>query len=182
MDKTFRYRLRILAVIALSMFAALTARLWFLQVLSGEEAAAVAETNILREIRVPALRGKILDMEGRTLVGNRLTTMVTINRRELDEADFTEDERLEMLTELAIEVNRSGSLLKVTDIEDSISDPSFTRYDDIPISTDVDEELLIYFGERPEKFPGVEVVDSTVRSYLYGDLAGHLLGLSLIHI
>ena len=64
MDKTFRYRLRILAVIALSMFAALTARLWFLQVLSGEEAAAVPETNIHREIRVPALRGKILDMEG----------------------------------------------------------------------------------------------------------------------
>ena len=176
MDKTFRYRLRILAVIALSMFAALTARLWFLQVLSGEEAAAVAETNILREIRVPALRGNILDVEGRTLVGNRLTTMVTINRRELEEAELTEDERLEMLTEIAVEVNRSGLLLKVTDIESALSDPSFTRYDDIPIATDVDEELLIYFGERPEKFPGVEVVDSTVRSYLYGDLAGHVLG------
>ncbi len=176
MDKTFRYRLRILAVIALSMFAALTARLWFLQVLSGEEAAAVAETNILREIRVPALRGNILDVEGRTLVGNRLTTMVTINRRELEEAELTEDERLEMLTEIAVEVNRSGLLLKVTDIESALSDPSFTRYDDIPIATDVDEELLIYFGERPEKFPGVKVVDSTVRSYLYGDLAGHVLG------
>jgi len=176
MDKTFRYRLRILAVIALSMFAALTARLWFLQVLSGEEAAAVAETNILREIRVPALRGNILDVEGRTLVGNRLTTMVTINRRELEEAELTEDERLEMLTEIAVEVNRSGLLLKVSDIESALSDPSFTRYDDIPIATDVDEELLIYFGERPEKFPGVEVVDSTVRSYLYGDLAGHVLG------
>ncbi|MBD35957.1 MAG: penicillin-binding protein 2 [Actinobacteria bacterium] len=176
MDKTFRYRLRILAVIALSMFAALTARLWFLQVLSGEEAAAVAETNILREIRVPALRGNILDVEGRTLVGNRLTTMVTINRRELEEAELTEDERLEMLTELAIEVNRSGLLLKVKDIESALSDPSFTRYDDIPIATDVDEELLIYFGERPDKFPGVEVVDSTVRAYLYGDLAGHVLG------
>ncbi len=158
------------------MFAALTARLWFLQVLSGEEAAAVAETNILREIRVPALRGNILDVEGRALVGNRLTTMVTINRRELEEAELTEDERLEMLTEIAVEVNRSGLLIKVSDIESALSDPSFTRYDDIPIATDVDEELLIYFGERPEKFPGVEVVDSTVRSYLYGDLAGHVLG------
>ena len=125
---------------------------------------------------MPALRGNILDVEGRTLVGNRLTTMVTINRRELEEAELTEDERLEMLTEIAVEVNRSGLLLKVTDIESALSDPSFTRYDDIPIATDVDEELLIYFGERPEKFPGVEVVDSTVRSYLYGDLAGHVLG------
>ena len=176
MDKSVRYRLRILAVIALSMFAALTARLWYLQILSGEEAAAVAETNILREIRVPALRGRILDIDGNTLVGNRLTTMVTINRREFEEAKLTEDQRLEMLTEIAVEVNRSGLLFKVSDIEEALADPSFTRYDDIPVATDVDEELLIYFGERPEKFPGVEVVDSTVRSYLYGDLAGHILG------
>ena len=176
MDKNVRYRLRILAVVALSMFAALTARLWYLQVLAGEEAAAVAETNILREITVPALRGRILDSEGRTLVGNRLTTMVTVNRRELEEAKLTDDERKEMLTEIAVEVNRSGLLLKVTDIEEAIADPSYSRYDDIPIATDVDEELLIYFGERPEKFPGVGVVDSTVRSYLYGDLAGHILG------
>ena len=176
MDKSVRYRLRILAVIGLSMFAALTARLWYLQILSGEEAAAVAETNILREIRVPALRGRILDVNGNTLVGNRLTTMVTINRRELEEAELTEDKRLEMLTEIAVEVNRSGLLFKVSDIEEALADPSFSRYDDIPVATDVDEELLIYFGERPEKFPGVEVVDSTVRSYLYGDLAGHILG------
>ena len=176
MDKSVRYRLRILAVIALSMFAALTARLWYLQILSGEEAAAVAETNILREIRVPALRGRILDIDGNTLVGNRLTTMVTINRREFEEAKLTEDQRLEMLTEIAVEVNRSGLLFKVSDIEEALADPSFTRYDDIPVATDVDEELLIYFGERPEKFPGIEVVDSTVRSYLYGDLAGHILG------
>ena len=176
MDKNVRYRLRILAVIALAMFAALTARLWYLQILSGEEAAAVAETNILREIRVPALRGRILDIDGNTLVGNRLTTMVTINRREFEEAKLTEDQRLEMLTEIAVEVNRSGLLFKVSDIEEALADPSFTRYDDIPVATDVDEELLIYFGERPEKFPGIEVVDSTVRSYLYGDLAGHILG------
>lgn len=176
MDKSVRYRLRILAVIALSMFAALTARLWYLQILSGEEAAAVAETNILREIRVPALRGRILDIDGNTLVGNRLTTMVTINRREFEEAKLTEDQRLEMLTEIAVEVNRSGLLFKVSDIEEALADPSFTRYDDIPVATDVDEELLIYFGERPEKFPGIKVVDSTVRSYLYGDLAGHILG------
>ena len=176
MDTNSRYRMRMLAVVAFSLFAALTARLWFLQVLTGEEAAAVAQTNILREIRVPALRGRIVDVDGRTLVGNRLTTMVTINRRSLADADLTSEQRQAMLTEIAQEVNNSGLLLKVTDIERSLSDSSFGRYDDVPIAVDVDEELLIYFGERPEAFPGVKVVDSTVRAYLYGDLASHILG------
>jgi len=176
MDTNSRYRMRMLAVVAFSLFAALTARLWFLQVLTGEEAAAVAQTNILREIRVPALRGRIVDVEGRTLVGNRLTTMVTINRRSLADADLTSEQRQTMLTEIAQEVNSSGLLLKVIDIERSLSDPSFGSYDDVPIAIDVDEELLIYFGERPETFPGVKVVDSTVRAYLYGDLASHILG------
>ena len=101
MDTNSRYRMRMLAVVAFSLFAALTARLWFLQVLTGEEAAAVAQTNILREIRVPALRGRIVDVEGRTLVGNRLTTMVTINRRSLADADLTSEQRQTMLTEIA---------------------------------------------------------------------------------
>ncbi len=176
MEDNTRYRMRILAVVAVSMFAALTARLWYLQVLTAEEAAAVAETNILREIRVPALRGRILDVNGNTLVGNRLTTMVTINRRELAEADLDADARQAMLTEIAVEVNRTGQLLKVSDIEFALADPSYGRYDDVPVAVDVDEELLIYFGERPESFPGVAVVDDTVRAYLYGDLASHILG------
>jgi len=177
MDDLTRYRMRVIAVVAISLFAALVARLWYLQVITTEQAVAVAEQSVTRQIRVPAPRGRILDAQGRVLVGNRITTMVTINERELEQADFDDDQRLQMLTRIAIEVNRSGTeLLKTTDIESALNDPAYGLYDDVPVAVDVGEDLLIFFGERAEQYPGVRVVDSTVRSYLYGNLASHLLG------
>ena len=176
MDEIARYRMRVLAVVAISLFGALGARLWYLQVMISEQAVATAASNITRVIDVPAPRGRILDLKGRTLVGNRLTTMITINPRELEEADLGPIERRKMLTSIAIEVNRSGQLLKISDIEASLANRAFGYYDDIPIALDVSEDLLVFFGERGDLYPGVKVVDSTVRSYLYGDLATHLLG------
>jgi len=175
-NETARYRMRVLAIIGLSMFAALGARLWYLQVMVSEEAMATARSNITRVIAVPAPRGRIQDVHGRTLVGNRLTTVLTMNRNELDESGFDKDERLEVLTEIAVEINRSGHLMKVTDVVRALADPSYGNYDDIPIAHDVGEDLLVFFGERPNQFPGVRVAQSTVRSYLYGDLATHVLG------
>ena len=176
MNETGRYRMRVLAIIGLSMFAALGARLWYLQVMVSEEAMATARSNITRVVAVPAPRGRILDVHGRTLVGNRLTTVLTMNRNELDESGFDKDERLEVLTEIAVEINRSGHLMKITDVVRALADPSYGNYDDIPIAHDVGEDLLVFFGERPNRFPGVRVAQSTVRSYLYGDLATHVLG------
>jgi penicillin-binding protein 2 len=176
MDEVARYRMRVLAVVAISLFGALGARLWYLQVMISEQAVAAAASNITRVIDVPAPRGRILDVKGRTLVGNRLTTMITINPRELEEADLDAVERRKMLTRIAVEVNRSGQLLKVSDIESSLANRAFGYYDDIPIALDVSEDLLVFFGERGGLYPGVTVVDGTVRSYLYGDLATHVLG------
>ena len=176
MDEIARYRMRVLAVVAISLFGALGARLWYLQVMISEQAVAAAASNITRVIDVPAPRGRILDVKGRTLVGNRLTTMITINPRELEEADLDAVERRKMLTRIAVEVNRSGQLLKVSDIESSLANRAFGYYDDIPIALDVSEDLLVFFGERGGLYPGVTVVDGTVRSYLYGDLATHVLG------
>ena len=168
--------MRVLAVIGLSMFVALTARLWYLQVMVSEEAMATARSNITRVISVPAPRGRILDTNGKVLVGNRTTTVLTMNRHELGEAGFSDAATRAMLTEIAIEINRSGQLVKVSDVERALADPSYGRYDDVPIAHEVGGELLVFFGERPDRFPGVRVTESTVRSYLYGDLASHVLG------
>lgn len=177
MDELIRYRMRVLAVVAISLLVALVARLWYLQVITTEQAAAVAEQNVMREIRVPAPRGRIFDAQGRILVGNRITTMVTINRREFDQASLDDERRNQVLTKIAIEVNRNGNeLLKTKDIEAALKDPTYGLYDDVPVAFDVGEDLLVYFGERAELFPGVRVLDSTVRSYHYGNLASHLLG------
>ena len=58
------------------------------------------------------------------------------------EAGFDADQTRAMLTEVAVEINRSGQLVKVSDVERALRDPSYGRYDDVPIAHDVGGELL----------------------------------------
>lgn len=180
-----RLRLRVLGVVAVSLFAALFARLWFLQALESEQFEVRAESNITRVIRNQAPRGEILDRNGRVLVENRLSTVVTINTDEhvqtLEALGFTtvdsrREFREEMFAELARELSQSGQLTKVSDLQDAFDDDSFTQFDDIPLARDVDEDLLIFIGERPNRFPGVSVSQDVVRSYPFGESAAHILG------
>jgi penicillin-binding protein 2 len=51
------WRIAIFGGIALALFAVLFFRLWYLQVLSGDEYVAQANDNRVRELRIPAPRG-----------------------------------------------------------------------------------------------------------------------------
>src|SRR5438552_11904490 len=64
-------RVAIIGGAALIMFGVIFFRLWYLQVLSGDRYLAEANNNRVREINVEAPRGKIVDRNGRLLVGNR---------------------------------------------------------------------------------------------------------------
>ena len=64
-------RVAIIGGVALVAFAVIFFRLWYLQVLSGDKYLAEARDNRVREIKVQAPRGEIVDREGRVLVDNR---------------------------------------------------------------------------------------------------------------
>ena len=59
------FRIGILGAFALAAFALLFLRLWALQVLSGEDYLRAARDNQLRQVRVEAARGQIVDRKGR---------------------------------------------------------------------------------------------------------------------
>ena len=61
-------RVAIIGGIALVAFAIIFFRLWYLQVLSGDKYLAEAHDNRVREIKVQAPRGEIVDRDGRVLV------------------------------------------------------------------------------------------------------------------
>ncbi len=77
-DTGSRLRMGVLGVIVLSLFAAMLARLWYLQVLSGDKYRAEANNNRIREIKVQAPRGEIVDRDGRVLVDNRTGLAVKV--------------------------------------------------------------------------------------------------------
>ena len=158
-------RLKILAFVVAFMFVSLSTRLWFLQVLAGPQHERDARDNSLRTVATDALRGDIVDSQGRRLVHNRISLEVRINRDELgDQAEAT----LANLSEiLGIPAQELGKRLDTK---------LYYSYQPVPVAEFVPEEVFFKVREEPEKFKGVEVVEQSVRSYPQGLLAAHLVG------
>ncbi|MEO8695508.1 MAG: penicillin-binding transpeptidase domain-containing protein [Acidimicrobiales bacterium] len=179
MNDSTQLRLRLIGVVIVSLMAALVARLWFLQSVENAELASIAEGNHLKEVLTPASRGLILDAQGRPLVTNKRVTVVSIDLAELDRVlpgKKNESQRLDMLTRLATELSGSGRLTKVADLQAAIAASGLTNLGKVTVATDVSPELFVFFGERQDDFPGVQIESKSVRVYPYGSIAAHLLG------
>ena len=64
-------------------FAIIFLRLWYLEVLSGDEYLAEAQNNQVREFTVQAPRGEIVDRHGKVLVENRTALALQVKPIEL---------------------------------------------------------------------------------------------------
>lgn len=158
-------RLKVLAGLVALMLAALSTRLWFLQVLATERYRDEAAENAVRVVRVPAPRGRILDASGNILVENRMSIEITINREELGDR---EEEVLFRLSELL------GVPAKVLGAR--LEDPNYFVFSPVPVAIDVPKRAAFYIGEHQREFPGVAIVGTPVRVYPEGTLAAHVLG------
>lgn len=158
-------RLKVLAALVIAMFATLTTRLWFLQVLAAEQYRADAQDNAVRLIEVPAPRGVVKDASGRILVENRASVVITINRQALGE----ESERVlfELSELLGVPADELGSRL---------DDPRYYVFSPIPVAIDVPKRVAFYIKEHARSFPGVDVLEVPVREYPFGSIGAHVLG------
>ncbi len=76
-------QLRILAVLLLCGLGVLVAGLWWVQIVSTRDYQAHLEMQSFRTVRIPAVRGKILDRNGIALAENRPTYNVNLYLDEL---------------------------------------------------------------------------------------------------
>src|SRR3954447_15878333 len=83
MSPQLALRVAIIGGIALVMFGVVFFRLWYLQVLSGDKYLAEANNNRVREIKIEAPRGKIVDRDGVVLVDNVPGNAVKISPEKL---------------------------------------------------------------------------------------------------
>jgi penicillin-binding protein 2 len=158
------FRLGVLGVVVLSLFATLLARLWYLQVMAGPELKVEAQLNSVRLVATEAPRGRILDREGRILVDNRVSPTVVVERAAA-QADPT------LVPRLAAFLGRP-----VIEIERRIQDPRFTTYKPVPVFEDLPTDKVIYLREHQDEFPGVDVIQLAQRTYPNGTMAAHVLG------
>lgn len=172
-------RLGVLGIVGVSLVLTLLVRLWWLQVVTGEDLSEASTADRIRVVHEEAPRGLILDRQGDdVLVDNRESIIVTVDPRALRDLEAADDsfDRADLFERLAAELTRLGSPTTVEGIEEAMADPAADPLQPIPVATDVDEMLEVYLLERHREFPGVDVERETVRAYPYGSVAAHVLG------
>src|SRR5215210_4701236 len=104
-------RVAILGGVALALFGIVFFRLWYLQVLSGDRYLAEAKQNRVREIKVEAPRGKIVDRNGTMLIDNRTALSVEVQPQRLPSAGL---KRTRMIKRLGYALDMSPKRIRAT--------------------------------------------------------------------
>ncbi len=160
-------RLGVLAVVAMLLFGAVGARLWFLQTVQADSLQRSVDARKTKVIPLVPERGRIFDADGRILADNTRVLTVAVDwdviRDDTDRA--------------AIFSRLSGWLgMSVSDMEDRYDSNRYSRYKPLPLKDDVDEPVAIALQERVEDFPGVSIETEWRRTYPYAPLASHVIG------
>ncbi|MFD9123633.1 penicillin-binding protein 2 [Kitasatospora sp. NPDC059571] len=172
-------RLVVLQILVLSLLATLGGRLWYLQIRTGSQYAAKAQGNHIREVVEPAVRGEILDADGRVMVGNQTKLVVSVSRTSLLQQ---KDKGKAVLTRLADVLG-----MPAKDVQDKVRlcdaktpKPCWngSPYQPIPVTQQATTQQAMQIMERREDFPGVTAQPTAVRSYtgVEGASAAQVLG------
>ncbi|MEA2250105.1 MAG: penicillin-binding protein 2 [Solirubrobacteraceae bacterium] len=195
-------RVAVMGGIAFVLFAIIFFRLWYLQVLSGDQYLQQARDNRVRQLRVQAPRGDIVDRNGNVLVENRVATVVTLDPERLPVAErnaaATWGQQMTArgkrpkgqrgptvpipapaTADLAARFERLGRVVGMspgTIQERVVHSLALIPYASITIKVDVDIPVRNYLAERADEFPGVDVQRRYLRRYPEGSLAAQLVG------
>ncbi|HEY4346465.1 MAG TPA: penicillin-binding protein 2 [Gaiellaceae bacterium] len=163
-------RVALLGALVVIGFAALLMRLWALQVLAGSHYAARAQANQVREVRVQAPRGPILDSSGRVLVTNKPVTSVELSPAGMPKVYAERAAEVRRIARVAgVSVRHVTKLILARKRVGDLLDP-------IVVRTEATGSMLTYLEERAAAFPGLTLARSYIRRYTYGSLAAQLLG------
>ncbi|MDQ1702657.1 MAG: penicillin-binding protein 2, partial [Frankiaceae bacterium] len=195
-------RVAVLGGIALVLFAIIFFRLWYLQVLSGDQYLKQSQDNRVRIERVQAPRGAIVDRNGEVLVENRQATVLQIAPGRLPEAERSAALRWGQLAGLRERrpKGKKGDPIPLP----GVSDPALAQrfrtlgrvlhlsvdeiqrrvvqslvlasYAPITLKADVPDDIRNFILERSEDFPGVTVKRVFLRRYPEKTLAAQILG------
>ncbi len=156
----------ILFGLLLVVFAAISGRLFWLQVLQGSFYRQLADENRIRLISRPPIRGRLLDRKGQILADNKLTYALSVQPRLVSKRSWPSlRERLSKVLQLSSE---SMDLY----FRKGVWNDPFR----ITLARDLKPEQVLRFKERYKSLKGAQVDVELVRYYPHGTLASHVLG------
>ncbi|MEX1010021.1 MAG: penicillin-binding protein 2 [Chthoniobacterales bacterium] len=196
--RSHEFRLAVLASIVLAAFLLLIGKLWYVQVARGEEYTSRIRNSSQVNVRLPAVRGEILDRNNVPLARNRASLAVEFylpemvrdyrlrfgqvpmrnyrttvrgmmtEKSEPDIVKIINETIMPRLTQLGLARDYNASQLRL----------HYRNNTEVPYTfmEDLDFETMARFAEHDIGLAGVDVTVRPVRRYVYGALGSHLLG------
>lgn len=158
-------RLTIATVIIMSLTSIIIMRLWFLQVYKGYEFEQKSNVNRVRELRIVAPRGNILDRQGRLMITNRPSFNVVWTREDTPDPD-------QVIKRLAKILGEDISLI----LDRIRAGDDTPKYMPLLLKEDIDWRSLVYIENNHFNLPGVRIEVVPAREYLFGNLSSHMVG------
>lgn len=154
----------IVKITIILVFFSLVARMGYLQIYKADEYKYKAENNRVKFIRVEALRGNIVDVNGEIVATNKIGYRLNyLNERKYDE---------NILKDISTLTGRSEEYIEKRIKYGEIS--MYTREN--TIIEDLDEEIAHKILERKDEFPFLQVETYFKRKYIENESASHLIG------
>ncbi len=146
-------------------FFILFVRLFFLQIIGGEEYRRLSENNCIRLQNIDAPRGLIFDANGVLIVENRPSFDVRIIPRDANPIEKT--------------LKKLAGHLKITEKEleaNFVKNKSYLPYRPVLLKKDVGRNILATIEVDRFDLPGVDIDVKPMRHYLFSESASHVLG------
>ena len=192
------FRVGVLASVMLAGFLLLVGKLWYVQVARGEEYTARIRNSSQVNVRLPAVRGEIIDRNGIPLARNRASLAVEFylpemvrdyrarygevpmrtyrttvrgmmtEKSEPDIVKIVNDTIIPRLTQLGLARDYNANQLRL----------HYRNNTEVPYTyiEELDFDTMARFAEHDVGLAGVDVTVRPVRRYVYGALGSHLLG------
>ncbi len=153
------------AIILITIFLAIFAAFWKIQIISNEHFRRLAIQNITRTIDLNAPRGLIVDSKGAILSENKINFTLYLVRENVQDmektlrlAGFFSGKKVDMIRSIIAKYKKY---------------PQFYR---IPIKTNLDRGVVIFIESRQEEFPEFVIGIEPTRTYPFGHCAANVLG------
>jgi penicillin-binding protein 2 len=157
-------RNKIISLFMIFIFFFLVLGLVNLQVIHGRKFKELSNKNCIRLLTQVGARGRILDRQGRVIIGNRLSYDVLI---------LPQDEK-----QIEAALDKLSSILPVSydNLKEAFKKGYLSSSIPVTVAKSIDAKKAIILEELKLNFPAIVIQPHPIRDYPYNRLACHVIG------
>ncbi len=164
----FELRLYVVQYLVLAMFLGFGLRFYILQISRHEDYRARAENNRIREIPIPAPRGRILDRNRQVIVTNTPAFNVIVTPEDIPKDPASR--------EVTVQVLAANLGVDRTEFITNLNDPLRPKSQPILVKQNATPEDRAWVAAHTYEHPEIQIEEQPQRIYPLGKLASHIVG------